>query len=262
MTRQEVDNMIQESQNKSDATKEKIIAAVNQSDLFTEEHKHSLTQYISSFKNSLAHVFESTFSLRVYMFFDQDEKNTGKTQKDLRDFLVSIRPYFEEYREIDVDEFERYIDSDSVEFDGDIIITDPCYIVRAEHHGTKPITEDDWAACDYGSCMEALGIHEYISRDTLCGDWNCTTYNSDTGEVIGEFCADSGMVSVLNLEEVLQYNPEFNYHLRTWTTTWIEDFKGTVQFVVRRGGNVEVVGRGINKRTGCPLNFVGKQTGL
>ena len=207
MTRQEVDKMIQEVQNKS-AEKEKIVAAVNQ--------------------------------------------------------------------------FEKYIDSDPVEFDGDIIITDPCYIIRDEHHGTKPMTEDDWNACDYGSHMEPLGIRKYMSRDTLYGDWSCTTYNSDTGESMGQFCADAGMVSVLDLAEVLKYNPDFDYHIKKdWTTTWIKDFKGTVQFVVKREEHVyeedtkwwnagdvyeeyyvEVVGRGINKRTGEPLNFIGKQTGL
>jgi hypothetical protein len=35
-------------------------------------------------------------------------------------------------------------------FKGDIIITDPCYIIRAPHHGTKGLTEDDWGACEYG----------------------------------------------------------------------------------------------------------------
>ena len=45
-----------------------------------------------------------------------------------------------------------------MKFKGTIIITDPCYIMRAEHHGTTPITDDDWRACNYGQNMEALGI--------------------------------------------------------------------------------------------------------
>ena len=63
--------------------------------------------------------------------------------------------------------------------------------------------------------------------------------------------------------------------------TWIKDFKGTVEFVVKhiegyyeedtdywKKGDywedyvLEVVGHGINKVTGKPINFVGKRMGL
>ena len=63
-----------------------------------------------------------------------------------------------------------------MKFKGTIIITDPCYIMRAKHHGTTPITEDDWRACDYGQNIEVLGIKHYICESTIYGDWSCTTY--------------------------------------------------------------------------------------
>lgn len=44
---------------------------------------------------------------------------------------------------------------------------------------------DDWELCNYGEDMEVLGIKNYICRDTLYGDWSCTTYNSDTHEELG-----------------------------------------------------------------------------
>lgn len=66
-----------------------------------------------------------------------------------------------------------------MKFKGTIVITDPCYIMRAEHHGTTPITKDDWDACCYGSNMEALGINHYITESTLYGDWSCTTYATE-----------------------------------------------------------------------------------
>lgn len=183
------------------------------------------------------------------------------------------------YRNLD---YSRYLDSEIKEFDGDIIITDPCYITRAKHHGTEPLYEDDWGYCNYGKNMETLGIKNYITRDTIYGDWSCTTYNTDTKEVIGRFCADAGLVSVFLLDEVLAYNPGFDYHLnQTWTTTWIKNFKGTVQCIVEeiRGVHeedtkwwkkgdlwteyeVKVVGHGINKVTGEPINFIGTQTGF
>ena len=66
-----------------------------------------------------------------------------------------------------------------MKFKGTIIITDPCYIMRAKHHGTTPITKDDWVACDCGRNMEVLGINTYIVRDTIYGDWGCTTYKTN-----------------------------------------------------------------------------------
>lgn len=155
-----------------------------------------------------------------------------------------------------------------MKFKGDIIITDPCYIIRAKHHGTTPITNDDWEACEYGENMKVLGIKNYLCRDTLCGDWSCETYNSDTDKAIGEFCADAGMVAVFLLDEVLKYNPDFDYHLKKeWTTTLIRDFEGEIYFdvidveyeiedgVTETEKEVRVIGKG-------NVNFYTTQTGF
>lgn len=209
----------------------------------------------------------------------------------------------------------RLLDSEVIEVDGDIIITDPCYIMKELDISSRPKEEEyflyenesdypdfdaatgiseryleddrrfkeaytkwcadhpeDWEVCGFGDNMEALGFHKYICRNTLYGDWSCTTFNTDTKEKIGEFCADGGLVAVFPLDDVLRYNPDFDYYTeRPWTTTWIKDFKGTVQIVVKPSEapedeseeyEVQVVGHGINKVTGLPLNFVGYQTGL
>ena len=108
-----------------------------------------------------------------------------------------------------------------MKFKGNIIITDPCYIIRKD--------SNDWGKCGYGDNMKALGIKNYLCRDTIYGDWSCTTFNSDTKETIGEFCADAGMVAVFLLDEVLAYNPDFDwYESRPWTTTLIKDFDGDI----------------------------------
>jgi hypothetical protein len=145
-----------------------------------------------------------------------------------------------------------------MKFKGDIIITDPCYIMKKD---------SDWEKCNYGSNMEVLGIHTYITRDTLYGDWSCTTFNSDTGESIGEFCADAGLVSVFLLDEVLAYDPDFDYHKeRGWTTTLIPDFDGTVEMkveileyidegVTHTDEELSVIGTG-------NINFYTRQTGF
>ena len=117
------------------------------------------------------------------------------------------------------------------------------------------VPHSDWERCGLGDEMEVLGINTYLSRDTIYGDWSCTTFNSDTKEPIGEFCADAGMVGVFLLDEVLKYNPKFDYHLeRPWTTTLIKDFDGEVD-IVEIDGAVQVIGKG-------NINFVTKQTGL
>lgn len=180
-------------------------------------------------------------------------------------------------------------------FDGDIIITDPCYIIKERDGSTAPKWEDflgttkyegmnrkeleavgffenynryeaakeewakthpdDWDRCMCGYDMSVLGLKTYLTDSTVYGDWSCTTFNTDTEQPIGEFCADSGQVGVFLLEEVLAYNPDFNYHTeRTWTTTLIKDFHGEIELQIE-DGEVTVVGTG-------NINFVGRQTGL
>ena len=163
--------------------------------------------------------------------------------------------------------------TDSIKLCGDIIITDPYYVVR---------NDEDWDKCRYGEDMSDLGIKHYIVRDTLYGDWSCTTFDSNTKQPIGEFCADVGMVGVFLLDEVLKYNPDFDYHInRPWTTTLIRNFKGAVSFQVvhyvgvyedsnnfhKKGDSfeddeVQVIGHGIDTQTGKQINFIGKQTGF
>ena len=113
-----------------------------------------------------------------------------------------------------------------IHFDNeDIIITDPCYIIKDD--------TDDWRKCNYGNDMEALGFTNYKVRDTIYGDWSCTVFNTDNNEKIGEFCADAGKVGIFALNEVLRYNPEFDYHLKKkWATTLINDFTGDAWFEV------------------------------
>lgn len=49
-----------------------------------------------------------------------------------------------------------------MKFKGDIIITDPCYIIKKD--------SEDWRKCDYGDNMAALGLTNYISESTRYGE--------------------------------------------------------------------------------------------
>lgn len=114
----------------------------------------------------------------------------------------------------------------------------------------------DWDKCKCGQDMFVLGLNNFLVNNTKYGDWSCTTYNSDTKEPIGEFCADAGMVAVFQLDEVLKYNPNFDYHInRPWTTTLIKDFHGEVEIRLVDEETVQVIGTG-------NINFITYQTGL
>lgn len=163
--------------------------------------------------------------------------------------------------------YEWYIDSDSEHYHGDIIITDPCYVIK----------DSDWSGlCGllehaYSKNIRYHGIPRTIMRDTLYGDWGCTTYDKRTKEELGSFCADSGMVAVFDLNEALKYNPDFDYHTeRPWTTTLIKDFDGDVWFAIRQHRSkycsnwytVHVIGKGINIQTGEEIEFETRRTSL
>lgn len=208
-----------------------------------------------------------------------------------------------------------------MKFKGDIIITDPCYLIKnkgdywsdptypkwndfhkdkngniIKNYGDLPdcdetwklrennakrmeIAElewkrnnpdkmkDDWEDCGYGENMDVLGFTKYLCRDTIYGDWSCTTYNTNTNEPIGQFCADAGMVIVCLLSEVLKYNPDFDYHIKKpWTTTLIKDFDGDINFEVNpieyeddgemfNDNELQIIGTG-------NVNFMTTQTGI
>lgn len=140
-----------------------------------------------------------------------------------------------------------------MKFKGDIIITNPCYIIRKN--------SNDWDKCNFGDNIKVLGIKHYLCSNTLYGDWSYTTFNSDTKESLGKFCADAGMIAVFLLDEVLAYNPNFNWYISApWTTTLVKDFNGDIKIEVVHSDQwandeIRVIGKG-------NINFETHQTGL
>ena len=104
-------------------------------------------------------------------------------------------------------------------FKGDIIITDPMYIMKSE---------EDWNLCEYGGNLEALNICTYITSghgDEIGSD----VVSLDTSKKLGEFCSDSWMVSIMSLAEVKEYNSDFDKELGKHCYTIIKNFEGEVQ---------------------------------
>lgn len=212
-------------------------------------------------------------------------------------------------------------------FKGTIVITDPCYIIKKSpieypnreyfglpaSIGSKPFKDyytpkelaykaaldkyykesskyDDWDKCNYGKNMEVLGIHNYISKSTIYGDWGCTTYQTEEepkeflesilrvlndnleneeygddelpipneGKAIGRFCADAGLVGVFLLDEILAYNPKWESWIEehSWCATIINDFDGEVEYYIDKvNGEAHIVGTG-------NINFYTAQTSI
>lgn len=147
-----------------------------------------------------------------------------------------------------------------MKFKGDIIITDPCYLIKEqlsfpsrenflndEDYDVairKYIDSDDWERCNYGDNMEVLGFTNYLVETTMHGDWSCITYSS-YGDILGRFCADAGLVGVFLLDEILKYNPEYKDHLveNPFTTTLIKDFDGDIDIMYsEEDDEVSVIG--------------------
>ncbi len=106
-------------------------------------------------------------------------------------------------------------------FFGNIVITDPCYIVK---------NGEDWELCDYGQAMDALGISTFLSTgEDDCGG-SYIVYGKN-GEKLGEFCSDSGVVSVMDPAELSAYNPAWAEKLGDYCYTLIPDFRGEVTIV-------------------------------
>lgn len=164
-----------------------------------------------------------------------------------------------------------------MKFKGDIIITDPCYIdkklppVPPKTWGERVLWDSDRVDIFTGFGLRAFGFSNYIWDNTIYGDWSCSTLllkpesvnkpldeltNDDTDGMIGKFCADAGLVGVFLLEEVLKFNPDFDYHLtKDWTTTWIKDFDGDVEYLIGAEEDVHIKGVG-------NTNFITCQTGF
>ena len=106
-------------------------------------------------------------------------------------------------------------------FCGDILVTDPCYIV---------LSNEDWVDSRFGECLEELGLETFLTFDR--GDAvGAQLINRKSGEFLGSFCTDSGMVSVMLLSEALAYNPEFPQTLAKHCYAIVRAFDGVIERV-------------------------------
>ena len=111
-----------------------------------------------------------------------------------------------------------------MEFNGDIIITDPCYIEVEGDRYTLQDVRGIWNSTLYG--------------DWSCHVWKASNYDECTGDnVIGEFCADSGLVCVAYYDDVKKRRPDIDEWVKkhNWCATVIKNFNGVVKMIAFEG---------------------------
>lgn len=180
-----------------------------------------------------------------------------------------------------------------------LIITDPCYLdnMMNQDNMTDELRKywDRVCGClNNDLCdLSRFGFTNGFACGTKYGDWSCTAYNVDfdprdiktyeqlleaynkvvtkDNRGIGKFCADAGMVCVVDSEELQKFNPYFfewaMFH--THCVTGIFKFTGTVGVidVVNEKSDYHSVNRilyGVAKNpdTYYGKNFITFQTGF
>ena len=129
------------------------------------------------------------------------------------------------------------------DYDGDVVITDPCYLC---HGVDKGETESGKGERWWEFAHKVLGGGGLMST-TFYGDWGCSVYKKSTNalgdvdtrkrNIIGNFCADAGMVCVVHLKDVLAYNPKFEEEFakaHDWCVAIIRGFKGRISLWCKR----------------------------
>lgn len=66
-----------------------------------------------------------------------------------------------------------------MKFKGTIVITDPCYLDSGMNNEDNL---DLWEASNYGEDLTIFGCSQWISENTLYGDWSCNTYKGTLDE--------------------------------------------------------------------------------
>lgn len=181
-------------------------------------------------------------------------------------------------------------------FKGTIVITDPCYLDddinnsnlwENSNYGedlfvfgcSQWICEDtlygDWSCFTYKGIIKEVNkkIREwdryYIKffnkynktenpkdKETLLEEHKIKRSEFIKENTLGEFCADTGMVCVVYLDEVLVVNPNFKKWAENhpWCATIIEDFDGEVNYIIDNDeAHIEGIGN---------INFYTSQSGF
>lgn len=120
-------------------------------------------------------------------------------------------------------------------FQGNLIITDPAFVAK---------DAEDWKKCAYGDDMSALGFTTWCSALVTEGEEDLGAYEPETDRCLGTFVTDSGVATAFLLEEILNYDPNFDEHEACpENALWIPEFDGEIT-VTGQKDDQHFVGRG------------------
>lgn len=197
-----------------------------------EAQYHTLEKECADFLESCPHPADEP---RIQETIDRMKKALKEKNFLFLSIIAECNPTFEKMYPLtgklqacdrNIEAFRNlYLDGDWIRFDGDIVITDPCYVVpQPEDISQYDALRDAWD--------KILEERNAINTSTIYGDWSCHTLEKGSEKVLGQFCADSGMVAVFLLEDAKKFNPNYDPEARPWTATVIKDFHGECRFVV------------------------------
>ena len=174
---------------------------------FTEEQILNL-YYNCDFREHVSSIY-SVFAREL----DFNKKYGYPNSSDeVIDFWKNTYKYFENFaKEQDDKKYWQKREISQNYVGEDIVITDLCYL-----SGDEDISHEIEPPYD-------------LYADTIYGDWDCSLYDKDTKNKIGDFCADAGNVIIVSLKDVLKFNPNFEKWMNehNWCVSMVKNFTGT-----------------------------------
>lgn len=163
--------------------------------------------------------------------------------------LTQLKSLCEDYAEaLLTGDCDQLSDSETMEFDGDLVIIDPYAFLLPEH------------VAKGFSTLSELGIRG-LQHKTLAHNWECYVYHLKTQQAIARFDSIKDWVCVTTLQEIQRVNPMFtNQHKHG---AIIYNFRGNVQIKVDVNGDETecyIDGTGINTHTEQEVCFTTCQT--
>lgn len=142
------------------------------------------------------------------------------------------------------------------EYNGTLVITDPCYLDTGNVNFGYRTPEK----------LRSIGLKHFDVADTTYGDWSCTVFDIKKERPVGKFAADGAMVFVGLMEEVKRACKEFPSWAEShnWCVAQIPDFNGEA-YVVHVSLPVDYDGKTDETAYVVALgshNLVGEQTGF
>lgn len=121
--------------------------------------------------------------------------------------------------------------------------------------------QSDWDICDYGRSLSRIGFSKFCVSDLGYGYGSYAVYEANTKSFMGQFCSDTGVIAVMDLEEVLSYDESFDkFNTMPWAVCFIPNYSGNISIINKNDkagveADISIVGSG-------NMKFYSKQVGF